>query len=252
MLGLKSDKSRDYSGFSTGIDDDFKKKEKEMDDKIAYLQSKIAIARTHLETHPDQDDHDVRHALGALEIDDPKWRERIYDPEIVADQRKLIENLHAEIKSKDDLIASLQKRIEKLGYYPEITPNGNPVKDDTIKKPIEAAVKHACNNVERVVKGEVESLVDRPVPGNAMQDEQVQNIIAVIEKTELDLHVNEKLALACAIMMGKNASDKIAKIRELVEERGNPVAGGQSQSLIEKRASEIVARIKELLKKDGK
>ena len=70
-----------------------------------YLLRCIAIARTHLEKFPDQGDHDVRYALGALEIDDPKWRERIYDPEIVADQRNTINGLHADIAKLEQRVA---------------------------------------------------------------------------------------------------------------------------------------------------
>jgi hypothetical protein len=62
-----------------------------------YLLRCIAIARLHLENFPDQSDHDVRYAIEALEIDDPKWRDRVYDPEVLADQRKTIDGLHAEI-----------------------------------------------------------------------------------------------------------------------------------------------------------
>ena len=74
------------------------------DSRVNYLKSRIAIARTHLEAHPDQDDHDVRYALEALEIDDPSWKDRIYDPEVVADQKRVIDELYAEI-------AALERRV---------------------------------------------------------------------------------------------------------------------------------------------
>jgi hypothetical protein len=64
---------------------------------ITYLKTCIATARYHLEHHPDQNDHDIRHALEALEIDDPLWKDRIYDPETIRDQKALITRQQFEI-----------------------------------------------------------------------------------------------------------------------------------------------------------
>ena len=140
-------------------------KNKDMAERVVYLESQVAIARLHLEAHPDQDDHDVRYALEALEIDDPDWKDRIYDPEIVGDQCATIETLYTEIKTKDDWIASLVKRFESLGYDPEITSNGIPVRkkndDDDIVSDLLFMIKgnpEEENGTIRSAIAEIESL----------------------------------------------------------------------------------------------